>query len=76
MIVLFVAEGDFLFPLLTEHFSVGVLVHGGGIPYGTRSSTALQKAAKLDQIVCKTTIPTIVPSKISASHRGIRYPIL
>ena len=68
MIVLFVTEGNFLFPLLTERFPVGVLVHGGGIPYGIRILTAFQRAAKPDQTVCKTTIPTIVPSKIRASH--------
>ena len=42
VIVLFVTEGNFLLPLLSEHFPVGVLVLGGGIPYGTRSLTALQ----------------------------------
>ena len=68
VIVLFVTEGDFLLPLPAERFPVGVLVHGGGVPYGIRILTALQRADKPDQIVCKTTIPTIVPSKIRASH--------
>ena len=75
VIVLFVTEGNFLLPLLSEHFPVGVLVHGGGIPYRTRSLTALQRADKPDQIVCKTTIPTIVPSKIRASHNSTDFAV-
>ena len=55
-------EGDFYLPFPTERFPVRVLVHGGGIPYGISSLITLQRAAKPDQITCKTTIPTIVPS--------------
>lgn len=69
VIVLFVTEGDFLLPLPAERFLVCVMVCGGGVPYGIRILTALQRADKPDQIVCKTTIPTIVPSKIRASQK-------
>ena len=68
VIVLFLTEGDFLLPLPAERFLVCVMVCGGCVPYGIRILTALQRADKPDQIVCRTTIPTIVPSKISASH--------
>ena len=73
MIVLFVTEGDFLLALLAERFPVGVLVHGGGIPHAISILTALQRAAKLDQTACKITMPTIVPSKIRASHITVSY---
>ena len=68
MIVLLMAEGDLLFSLLAEGFPVAVLVRGGGIPHGISVRTALQRAAKPDQIVRKTTMPTSVPSKIRASQ--------
>ena len=45
-----------------------MLVCGGGVSHGISVRTALQSAAKPDQIVRKTTIPTIVASKIRASQ--------
>ena len=75
MIVLLVTEGDFYLPFPTERFPVRVLVHGGGIPYGISSLITLQRAAKPDQITCKTTIPTMVPSTIRArSSLTLQYP--
>ena len=68
MIVLLVTEGDFLLLFFPEGLAVGMVVQGGGIPHGISICTALQRAAKPDQITCKTTIPTMVPSKIRASH--------
>ena len=68
MIVLLVAKGDLFLSLPAEGFSITVLMCGGGVPYGISVRTALQSAAKPDQIVRKTTIPTSVPSKIRASQ--------
>ena len=68
VIVLGVALGDFLLLLLTECFLICVRMCGGSVHHGSRPLAALQRADKPDQIVCKTTIPTIVPSKIRASH--------
>ena len=45
-----------------------MLVCGGGVSHGISVRTALQSAAKPDQIVCKTTMPTIVASRIRASQ--------
>ena len=68
MIVLSVAHGDLQLPLLEHYLAVRVPVHGGGVPHGISSLITLQRAAKPDQIVCKTTMPTIVASRIRASQ--------
>ena len=68
VVVLFVAHGDLLLPLLAEGFFVAVPMCGGSIPHGISVLIALQRAAKPDQIVRKTTMPTSVPSKIRASQ--------
>ena len=68
MIIFFVPHSDFLSHLLAKSFSIAVLVHGGAVLYRISVRTALQSAAKPDQVVRKTTIPTIVASKIRASQ--------
>ena len=68
VVIFFVTEDDFLFQLPAEGFPVTVLVCGGGIPHGISIRTALQSAAKPDQIACRTTMPTMAASKIRASQ--------
>lgn len=67
MIVLLMAEGDLFLFFPAKGFLICVLVCGGGVPHGISVRTALQSAAKPDQIVRRTTMPTSVPSKIRAS---------
>ena len=68
MIVWLVAQGDLLRTLPSERFPVSVLMHGGGVPHRNSILTTFQSAAKPDQIVCKTTMPTMVASRIRASQ--------
>ena len=59
MVIRFVTEGDLFLPLLLPELAVSVLVRGGGVPHGISICTTFQSAAKPDQIVCKTTMPTM-----------------
>ena len=68
MIVRLVAQGNLLRTLPPKRFPVSVLVHGGGISHRNSVLTTFQSAAKPDQIVCKTTMPTMVASRIRASQ--------
>ena len=68
MIVRLVSHGDLLRTLPPKRFPVSVLMHGGGVPHGINICTTFQSVAKPDQIVCKTTMPTIVASRIRASQ--------
>lgn len=63
MIALLCLRAIFL-SLLSEHFSVRMLVHDGGISYEIKILIPLQGATKLGQIIRKATIPTMVPSRI------------
>ena len=76
VIALPVTEGDLLFLFPAERFAVGVLGHGSGIPHGISIFTALQSAAKPDQSARTTTMPTMVPSKIRASHTSTDSAVL
>ena len=49
IIVLFVAQGDLLLPLLAEGFFVAVPMCGGSIPHGISVLIALQSFPQLDQ---------------------------
>ena len=60
MVIRFVTEGDFFLPLLLPELAVSVLMCGGGISHGNSNLTTFQSAAKPDQIVCKSTMPTMV----------------
>ena len=68
MVIRFVTEGDFFLPLLLPELAVSVLMCGGGISHGNSNLTTFQSADKPDQIVCKTTMPTMVASRIRASQ--------
>ena len=68
MVIRFVTEGDLFLPLFLPELVVSVLMHGGGVPHGINICTTFQSVAKPDQIVCKTTMPTIVASRIRASQ--------
>ena len=68
MVIRFVTEGDLFLPLFLPELVVSVLMHGGGVPHGINICTTFQSVAKPDQIVCKTTMPTIVASRLRASQ--------
>ena len=68
MIVRLVSHGNLFLPLLLPELTVSVLVHGGGLSHRNSVPTTFQSAAKPDQIVCKTTMPTMVASRIRASQ--------
>ena len=68
MIVRLVSHGDLLRTLPPKRFSVSVLMHGGGVPHRNSIWITLQSAAKPDQIVCKTTMPTMAANRIRASQ--------
>ena len=68
VVIRFVTEGNFLLPLLLPELAVGVLVDRGSVPRGISICTTLQSAAKPDQTVCKTTMPTMVASRIRTSQ--------
>ena len=68
MIVLLMTEGDLLFLLSAQGLAVGAVMHGGAVHHGISTLTALQTAAKPDQMVCKTTMPTSVPSRSRISQ--------
>jgi len=68
VIVRLVTQGDLLRTLSPKRFPVSVLMHGGGVSHRSSVWITLQSAAKPDQIVCKTTMPTIVASRIRASQ--------
>ena len=76
VIALPVTEGDLLFLFPAERFGISVLVCGGSVSYGISSLITLQRAAKPDQITRKTTMPTMVPSKIRASHTSTDSAVL
>ena len=68
MIVLLMTEGDLLFLLSAQDFAVRTVMHGGAVHHGISVRTALQTAAKPDQMVRKTTMPTMVPSRSRISQ--------
>ena len=68
MIVRLMAQSDFLHTLPPKRFPVSVLMHRGCVPHRNSVLTTFQSAAKPDQIVCKTTMPTMVASRIRTSQ--------
>ena len=68
MVIRFVTEGDLFLPLFLPELVVSVLMHGGGVSHRSSVWITLQSAAKPDQIVCKTTMPTMAASRIRASQ--------
>ena len=72
MVVRLVAQSDLLRTLPPKRFSVSVLMHGGGVPHRNSIWITLQSAAKPDQIVCKTTMPTMAGSGPARSRPTAR----
>ena len=68
MIVFLMAEGDLLLLLSAQSLAVGAAVHSGTVYHGISTLTAFQTEAKQDQMVRKTTMPTIVPSRSKISQ--------
>lgn len=68
MIVLLMTEGDLLFLFSAQGLAVGAVVHGGTVHHGISTLTAFQTAAKPNQMVRKTTMPIMAPSRSSASQ--------
>ena len=65
MVVLLMTEGDLLFLLSAQGLAVGAVGRGSAVLHGISTLTALQTAAKPDQMVRKATMPTSVPSRSS-----------
>lgn len=61
-------QSDFLRTLPLKCFPVSVLMHGGGVSHRNSVWITFQSVAKPDQIVCKTTMPTMAASRIRASQ--------
>ena len=68
MVALLMAEGDLLFLLSAQGLMVRAVGHGGAVHHGISTLTAFQNAAKPDQMVRKTTMPTSVPSRSKISQ--------
>ena len=69
MVVLLMTEGDLLFLLSAQGLAVGAVGRGSAVLHGISTLTALQTAAKPDQMVRKATMPTSVPSRSSRAAR-------
>lgn len=72
MVVLLMTEGDLLFLLSAQGLAVGAVGRGSAVLHGISTLTALQTAAKPDQMVRKATMPTSVPSRSSQAGYGQR----
>lgn len=71
LVVLFVAQGDFLFLLCAQSFAVEALVHGSAVAHPNSGRIAFQAVSKLYHIAHKATSTTGIHNR-AGGRRG-RY---